>query len=50
MKTKLNGVNLICGVNSWAVSLLKYLAAFVRWRKSELQAIDRKTRKLLLQS
>ena len=50
MKSKLNGVNLICGVNSWAVSLLKYLAAFVRWRKSELQAIDRKTRKLLLQS
>ena len=27
--------------------LLKYSAAFVSWRKSELQAIDRKTRKLL---
>ena len=30
----------------WAVSLLRYSAAFVTWRKSGLQAIDRKTRKL----
>ena len=28
------------------VSLLRYSAAFVSWRKSELQATDRKTRKL----
>ena len=28
------------------VSLLRYSAAFISWRKSELQAIDRKTRKL----
>ena len=34
------------GVNTWAVSLLRYSAAFVSWRKSELQTIDRKTRKL----
>ena len=46
LKSKLNGGNLVCGVNSWAVSLLRYSAAFVNWRKSELQAIDRKTRKL----
>ena len=26
-------------------SLLRYLAAFVSWRKSELQGTDRKTRK-----
>ena len=32
--------------NTWVVSLLRYSAAFVSWRKSELQAIDRKTRKL----
>ena len=42
-----NGANLVRGVNAWAVSLLRYLAAFVSWRKSELHAIDRKTRKLL---
>ena len=46
LKSKLNGGNLVRGVNIWAVSLLRYSAAFVSWRKSELQAIDRKTRKL----
>ena len=42
----MNGGNLVCGVNTWAVSLLRYSAAFVSWTRSELQAIDRKTRKL----
>ena len=41
LKSKLNGGNLVCGVNTWAVSLLRYLAA-----NCELQSIDRKTRKL----
>ena len=45
LKSKLNGGNLVRGVNTWAVSLLRYSAAFVSWRESELQAIDRKTRK-----
>ena len=46
LKSKLNGGNLVPGVNTWAVSLIRYSAAFFSWRKSELQAIDRKTRKL----
>ena len=46
LKAKLNGGNLNHGVNTWAVSLLRFSAAFVSWRKSELEAIDRKTRKL----
>ena len=46
LKSKLNGGNLVRGVNTWAVSLLRYSAAFVSWRKSELQAIGRNTRKL----
>ena len=46
LKSKLNGGNLVCGVNTWAVSLLRHSAAFASWRRSELQAIDRKTRKL----
>ena len=46
LKSKLNVGNLVCGVNTWALSQLRYSAAFVGWRKSELQAIDRKTRKL----
>ena len=46
LKLKLNGGNLVRGVNTWPVSLLRHSAAFVSWRKSELQAIDRKIRKL----
>ena len=42
LKSKLNGGNLVRGVNTWAVSLIRYSAAFVSWRKSELQAINRK--------
>ena len=46
LKSKLNGGNLVRGVNTWAISLLRYSAAFVSWRKSKRQDIDRKTRKL----
>ena len=45
-KSKFNGGNLVQGVNTWTVSLLRYSAAFINRRKCELQAIDRKTRKL----
>ena len=46
LKSKLNGGNLVHEVNTWAVSLLRYSAAFISSRKSELQVINRKTRKL----
>ena len=46
LKSKMNGGILVRGGNTCAVSLLRYSAAFVSWRKSELQAIDRKTGKL----
>ena len=46
LKSKLNGGKLVRGVNTWAVSLLRYSIAFASWRKSELQAIDRKTKRL----
>ena len=46
LKSKLNGGNFVRGVNTLAVSLLRYSAAFVGWRKSEREAIDRNTRKL----
>ena len=35
LKSKLSGGNLVHGVNTWAVSLLRYSAAFVSWRKSD---------------
>ena len=46
LKLKLNGGNLVQEVNTWAVSLLRYSAVFISWRKFELQAIDSETRKL----
>ena len=46
LKSKLNGGNLVRVVNTWEVSLLRYSPAFVSWMKKELQALDRKTRKL----
>ena len=33
LKSKLNGKNLVQGVSAWVVSLLKYLTAFISWRK-----------------
>ena len=33
LKSKLNGGNVVRGVNTWALSLLRYSAAFVSWRK-----------------
>ena len=32
LKSKLNGGNLVHGVNTWAVSLLRYSAVFASWR------------------
>ena len=46
LKSKLTSGNLVRGVNTRAVSLLRYSATFASWRKSELRAIDRKTRTL----
>ena len=45
MKSKLNGGNLVQGVKTCAVSLLRYSAAVISWKKCELQAIDWKTKK-----
>ena len=48
LEKQMNGGNFVHGVNAWAVPLLRYSAAFVSWMKSELQARDRKTRKLFI--
>ena len=47
LKSKLNGGHLIKGINMWAVSILRYSAAFIDWTKEELKELDRKTRKYL---
>ena len=32
LKSKLNGGNVVLGVNTWAVFLLRYSATFISWR------------------
>ena len=47
LETKLNGNNMIKGINTWAIALLRYSAAFLEWTKLEKEELDRDTRKLL---
>ncbi|MEM7264392.1 MAG: hypothetical protein AAF370_00395 [Pseudomonadota bacterium] len=46
-KSKLNGKNIIDGINSWAVGIVRYGAGIIAWTKEELKDMDRKTRKIL---
>ena len=46
LETKLNGRNIIAGINTWTISLLRYSAAFLDWTGVELKQMDR-TRKLM---
>ena len=40
LKTKLNSRNLIKGINTWAVPLVKYLGPFSKWTKEELKQMN----------
>ena len=43
----LNGGNLMRAVNAWAVSVVRYTAGVLDWTQKELEALDKKTRKIL---
>ena len=47
LRSKLYGGNVIKGINSWAVSVIRYTAGIIEWTKRELKAIDVKTRKMM---
>ena len=47
LETKLSSRNLIKGINSWAVPLLKYSGPFLKWTRDELKQIDQRTGKLM---
>jgi len=47
LQSKLNGGNTIGAINTCAVSLVRYTAGIINWRKDELEAMDRKTRKMM---
>ena len=47
MRSTLNSRNKIRAINTWTVSLMRYGAGIVKWTKSELDKIGRKTRKVM---
>ena len=48
MKTHLYGKSLFLALNTWAISVIRYSAAFLDWTKEETKENDRWTRKQLI--
>ena len=48
LKTKLSCRNLIKGINTRAVSLVRYPGPFLKWTREELKQMDQRTRKLMI--
>ena len=47
LETKLSRRNLIKGINTWAVPLVRYSGPFLKWTRDELKQMDQRTRKLM---
>ena len=47
LETKLNGGNIITGINTWVISLRRYSVSFLDWIGAELEQMDRRTRNLM---
>ena len=47
LETKLNSRNLIKGINTWAVPLVRDSGPFLKWTRNELKQMDQRTRKLM---
>ena len=47
LETELSSRNLIKGINTWAISLVRYSGPFLKWTRDELKQIDQITRKLM---
>ena len=47
LETKFNSRNLIKGINTWAVPLVRYSAPFLKWTRDELKQMNQRTRKLM---
>ena len=45
--SKLYGGNVIKGMNSWEISVIRYTAGITGWTKRELKTIDVRTRKMM---
>ena len=44
---KFNSRNLVKGINTWAVSHVRYSGPFLKWTRDELRQMDQTTRKLM---
>ena len=47
LEIKLSSGNLIKGINTWAVLLVRYSVPYLNWTRDELRQMDQKTRKLM---
>ena len=47
LETKLSSRNLIKGIITWAVLLVRYSGPFLKWTREELRQMDLRTRKLM---
>ena len=47
LEIKLSSRNLIKGINTWAVSLIRYSRPVLKWTRDELKEMDQRTRKLM---
>ena len=47
LETKLYRMNIVKGLNTWAVLLVRYSGPFLKWTRDELKPIDQRTRKLM---
>ena len=47
LETKLSSRNLIKGINTWTVPLVRYSGPFLKWTRDELKQMDKRTRKLM---
>ena len=47
LEAKPSSRNCIKGINTWAVSLVRYARRFLKWTREELKLMDQRTRKLV---
>ena len=47
LETKRYCKNLVKGINTWPVPLVRYLGPFLKWTREELKQMDQRTRKLM---
>ena len=46
IKSKLNAIDIINAINTWAVATVRYWVGIINWNKGELDKIDRNTETL----